>query len=1134
MRRIWVLGLLQMLLLGQSVSTEILGLVTDPTGAVIAGAQISARRVATGDVRTTTTNATGNYIFPFLAIGEFEITCTAAGFKTVVRSGVALELQQKARIDFQLQLGQQAEKVEVISAAPMLRTEDATLGSLIDSKRVIELPLNGRNFSHLATLTPGVVFGLSRTGANGQGTLSDLAPPGQMVGISANGQRDVNQHITMDGVVAVDPLHSAMLFTPSIEAVEEMRVQSAVYSAEFGMNSGAQVSLSIKSGTNQLHGSLFEFVRNDKFDARGFFLVPSQSKNVLRRNQFGAVASGPLRKDKTFWLFSWESTRERRGTPARGSVASLAMRNGDFSELLIPRNRWYPNDANPVATRSIRPPGGGTPFPNNIIPASLINPASRNLLTWKPTSPFPEGGFLAPPNFEEEALRTNTPLNLVGTEDQAIDTNQYLGRVDHRFSDNDRIFGRYVIVPAVWDRVPLARVGRQDSDYRSQNLGIGYIKIVSPAVLNELRYGLNRTSQNSLGIHTDTDFTQRDLGLDFRVTVDNNRTLTPTEEGIPNINIAGYTGMTEGRPAFAVKYVHEISDNVTINRGKHNFKFGGIYRYNVSTGRASNFARGVLNFTQDIVGVPDAFAAFMLGIPTNASSAEGLPPAGDNAQNKFGFYALDDWKISSRLTLNLGVRWDIFGAVVSGTGRLRNLSFADVHVRTIDGRVVPMLVPDPGVKEKLYDIPLTQIMPRLGIAYRVNSTTVIRIGAGQFYNAQQMNNFTILNLAPPFSGSIVIENDRANPRATIQNPLAGTAAATGPQALIRIGNLQAERGNRSLFFNNYVYQWSLEVEKSFGQSYVAGIGYVGSAGVHMDNPGFNSNNPDPGAAPIQARRPVPFYVDSRTPDQLLPIATIRNLETNVNTNYHALQMRGEKRYSKGLTFSAAFNFQKAMAIGYEINSGGGFGPQQTQDPRNRLGDYGRSLIDQRFRFVFSNVWEIPWMRTAGGLKGAILGGWAINGVVSLTSGLPVTPAQSGDSHNTGAFSAPRPHVVPGQAVENVMSGRTLDRWFNTAAFVRSKCEGCPGEGVYYGPKGYGTAGRSLFEAPAMKTWDFGLFKEFPIREGHRLQLRWESFNFLNTPQFSAPNFTFGGATFGRISGTISNNREMQFALKYMF
>ena len=358
--------------LAQTVSTEILGLVSDSSGAVIPGATVTSTRVATGDVRTTKTNDTGNYVFPLLDIGEYEVTCSMPGFKTEVVRGVTLQLQQKARIDFVLQVREQVETVEVTGAPLLLRTEDATLGMVVERKRLEDLPSNVPNFAQVATLMPGVVYGASRMGVDGQQTISSvLAPPGQIVGISAAGQRDANQNITLDGVVAVDSHHSAMLFVPSLEAVEEVKVQSAVYSAEYGMNSGAQANVAIRSGTNEFHGTAFEFLRNDKLDARGFFLHPDAEKNKLRRNQFGGVASGPILKNKTFWLASYEARRERRATPSNTSVPTLPMRSGDFSELLIPATAG-------IRTTPTRPPLGRSGFPATLRPSPTTSsrPAS--------------------------------------------------------------------------------------------------------------------------------------------------------------------------------------------------------------------------------------------------------------------------------------------------------------------------------------------------------------------------------------------------------------------------------------------------------------------------------------------------------------------------------------------------------------------------------------------------------------------------------------------------------------------------------------------------------------------------------------------------------------------------------------
>src|SRR5260221_4379662 len=353
-------------------------------------------------------------------------------------------------------------------------------------------------------------------------------------------------------------------------------------------------------------------------------------------------------------------------------------------------------------------------------------------------------------------------------------------------------------------------------------------------------------------------------------------------------------------------------------------------------------------------------------------------------------------------------------------------------------------------------------MPRLGVVYRFNDRTALRIGWGLFSSPQQTNNFNILGLNPPFSGSTVFSNDRTKPTATIQNPFAGSPAGGGPAALVMLGYLKADHQNRSVYLNNKIWQWTAELERSFGQSFVVGAAYAGSAGSNIDMPVQNWNNPDPGLGVVQNRRPYPFYVDSTAPDVLLPLGTVRRLESGTSSNYNSMQLRAEKHCSHGLTFNASFNFQKALSIGYSVNESGQFGTNYTQDPRNRKADYGRVQIDQRYRAVFSHVWEIPWMRNLKGPQGWVLGGWSINGILEFTSGLPATVAQTGDSQNTGPQSNPRPNIVAGQPVARVIDGRSLDRWFNTAAFPPSQGAGCAGEGPLLGPNGTGTAAAARF------------------------------------------------------------------------
>jgi hypothetical protein len=389
-----------------------------------------------------------------------------------------------------------------------------------------------------------------------------------------------------------------------------------------------------------------------------------------------------------------------------------------------------------------------------------------------------------------------------------------------------------------------------------------------------------------------------------------------------------------------------------------------------------------------------------------------------------------------------------------------------------------------------------------------------------------------LALNPPFSGSTAFSNDPNRPTASIAQPFLGAPVTGVPATLTVLGFLND--AGRSKYRNNDIWQWSLEIEKSFGKSFVTGMGYVGSAASNIDN-NVNVNNPDPGPGAVQGRRPFQFYVDSRNPASLLPLGGIRQFDTSTSANYNALHAYAEKRFSARLAFNASFTYSRANSVLYGANETAGFGGFFPQNPRNRKGDYGRSNIDQRLRFVYSNIYELPWMRRARGFRRLLLDGWSLNSIVVLQSGLPVTLAQTGDSHNTGIISAPRPHVVAGASVPRVWTQRSVNRWFDTSAFVRSKYEGSAGAGLYLpGTLGYGNVGVGTLDAPAQKTWDFAVFKVFRIKERHQLQFRCESFNFLNSPQFSAPDRTLGDATFGQITTTVANNRELQFGLKYVF
>lgn len=626
----------------QTASTSILGTVSDSSGATVAGAKVTILETDTGITREEITSNTGDYNFPLLNVGNYEVTVTKAGFKTESRRGIQLELNQKARVDFTLEVGAITERVEIQSAAPILNTEDASLGLVVNTRTIEELPMNGRNIGSLAVLQPGVFFG-GRMGYDGgvsgsTGTGGGVPIPGDTIAISANGQRDTDQQATLDGVTITEARVNTVPFTPSVEAIEEFKVLAGTYSAEYGTHAGAQLIMVLKSGANQFHGTAFEFLRNDKLDAEDYFQnyfnapgAAPKPKNQLRQNQFGGVFSGPIwipkiynGKNRTFFMFDYEGRRRRQpGGTGTANVPTDAFRSGDFSALL---NRRDNTSGAALPAIQIFDPITGTPFAGNIIPADRIQPAAKALSALWPA-----------------AQRINSdPLsgvNYIGTGNVKIDDDQKFVRIDHELSSKDKLFGHYVI-----DDISYTLVNAPNPNFnyfvvgRNQSAAGQYIHIFSPTLVNEFRFGYTRSVDNTLNPRSNTDFNLASLGLTgFNVLTDNNRPFTPREAGVPPITVQGFSTLQDqdGGNGFDFNQQWQWNDNVSLNRGAHSFKAGvDITRVALFRG-AANVPRGDLMFNGDIAG--NAYAAFLLGIPSQTDSPEGLPLT-DSRQTRFGLY----------------------------------------------------------------------------------------------------------------------------------------------------------------------------------------------------------------------------------------------------------------------------------------------------------------------------------------------------------------------------------------------------------------------------------------------------------------------------------------------------------------
>ncbi len=1129
----------------QTTSTTIVGTVLDASGAVLPGAKVTVLNTRTGQKREDATSSTGDYSFPLLDVGVYDVTVDAQGFKQEVRRGVVLQINDKLRVDFALQVGATTEKIEITAATATLQTEEATLGQTIEQRRVEELPLNNRNLGVLAILQPGVQYG-PRSGTDGQGFgqrqgANGVPIPGVGLAFVANGQRETNQHATLDGVVATEARVNTIPFSPSPEAVQEFRVLSGSYSAEYGFNSGAQTIIVTKSGGNEWHGSAFEYLRNDVFDAENFFQnyfnapgAARSKKNSLRQNDFGGVLTGPLwipkiydGHNKTFFMVNYEARRRRDGGIAQtANHPPLAFRNGDFSSLL----------ALPTPIKIVDPLTGAE-FAGNIIPSNRISPVAKEFMKFWP---------------EPQRVNANplTGINYTGFEQRKLDDDQAFVRVDHNFSEKDKIFGRYAFNDVTYSVIP---GDNPNFAYfvagRNQNVGTAWIHIFTPSFINEARYGYNRSVDNTLNPRANTNFDVETLGLTgFRVVNDSNRKFTPRETGVPTISVNSFSGLSEqdGGNGFDFNNLHQFNDNVTWSHGAHNSKFGFDFRRLALFRGAANTPRGGLTFSGDIAN--NGFAAFLLGYPSNTTTPEGLPLT-DTRQKRFAGYALDDWKATRKLTLNLGLRYEYNTPAIDIKGLWRSLSFTQLT------NGLPTFIPAIGTPFEFYEAQKTLFMPRLGFAFRPTDHWVVRGGFGIYYNVHQLNNYTILNLNPPKSGTSTFTNTATGGRITnaANQPVLTYTAPFGtvsPTSATGINALDPDN------HQPYVSQWSLDVQRRLPFDTVLSVGYVGNKGTHLDNR-VELNAPAPSILPNpNGRRPIPSFVDGPG-GPVRPLNMLRWLTSDANSWYHALQVNAQKRFSRGLQLNISYTYSKAEGEGYGRNESGGALPNTYQNPHDRAAEKTRYGFDFRHSAVISFLYELPTIPAFKDNIGKhIFGGWQMNGIIQLRSGLPFTVTQ------TNTINTIEGHVRPDRLSSGKLDDPTINKWYDPDAFRVVTCQQ-PGANTAAGQAlnqyltqfcHYGSAGQGILEGPGFKNVDFSLLKNTQLTEKVRLQFRAEIFNLFNTPQFGIPNTGLNGATAflpstaggafptqvtasrgpGSISSIVAPMRQMQFGLKLLF
>ncbi len=1080
-------------LYGQTSTGEFSGSVTDSSGAVVPHAKVTSTSVETGAAREVNTDSSGSYVITLLQPGVYNLSAEAQGFKKTVQNNIELRVNQRAEVNLQLQIGQVNDTVEVTGTAPLLESQSSSLGTVIDTQLTSELPLNGRNFVQLATLSPGVNgTGYSVSGTIMSGTRPDDRRPGTE--IFSNGNREGSNDFLYDGIDNNDRLTLSIVLRPGVEAIREFKVQTNLFSADQGRNSGAVVDIVTKSGSNQLHGSAFEFLRNSAMDARNFFNAKGTPFPSFRYNQFGGSFGGPVElpkiykgKDKTFFFVDYEGFRRNQQGISLVTIPTAAERTGDFSS--------FPNKIfDPATTTVVGSSYTRTQFPGNIIPASRFDPVTVKMVN---AYPLPQTAGLT--------NNYTTNLNQVQNWDQGDI------RVDHQITSNDQFFARYgiqhtaTIVPPSYPPTTIAGIPHPVllgdeasfagvSDNPVQHAVADYTHIFSPALINDFRVGFNRFRVDyTLAGTTPSE----NLGVELGVA---NANPNAFQTGLPIFSPAGYlgTGMSRSLPILRRENTFEELDNVTWTRGKHTWKFGVDVRRRQITEYQTNRGNGRFNFSAGFTAQPgqssgDAIASMLLGYPTLYEQDYLLVWPGIRGIET-GTYVADDWRVNSKLTLNIGVRWEYYSPYSEVGNRWANFNPTTDKLMIAGQNGVGSTA---GLSGDYGDF-----SPRFGFAYQALAHTVVRGGFGLFYNPNG-NGGALLRFDRqlPFGPVLSISpgDQILGPRVSDgfpPTPVVNLAVANSPT-----GNVIGVPGN---FKQAYAQQFNLTVEQEVSPiQTLFKVAYVGNLGRRLGN-SFNPNQPVPGPGATTPRRP--FY-------GVLPtLGDITYYVSDGLSDYHALQLTAEKRLTAGLTGLVGYTWAHSID---DVATDFGGGTGTPQDPTCRFCDRGNSAFDIRQRFTASFTYRLPGFARRD-LVGTVLGGWQVNGILQSQTGLPFTPGLQTSTTNTGTGS--RPNLVGNP----VSSSPTLQLWFNPAAFTTPA--------LYT----YGNAGRDILFGPGRTNLDASLFKDFKVTERLTAQFRAESFNLLNHPQFGQPNGTIGNGAVGTITSTVGNPRQMQVALRLVF
>mgnify|MGYP001563183243 FL=1 len=1052
----------------QAITGTLLGTVQDASAAVIVGAKVTVTNQNTGISTGRTTDGQGNYVAPYLAPGTYKITVEYAGFRTGVSADNVVQVNQTTRVDFTLTPGAVTEEIQVTAAAPLVQSTTSEIGAVVAAQQIQTMPLNGRLFEQLVALTPGTVA----TGFADFGENPAAAGARSAIHHSVNGLPWSGNNYTIDGVSNSEPLNAFINLTPPLDSIQEFKVQTNNPSAEFGSFGGAVVNLTMRSGTNEFHGSAFEYLRNDVFNARDFFAV---RRAPFKTNQFGGTFGGPLKRNKLFFFGDYQGLRQRSGRTQIITVPTSLQRQGVLTEGTQP---------------DIYDPLNNQPLSGKVIPPARINPITRKVADIWPA-----------PN------RAGLVENYIENNSLAATVDQFDVKVDGQLSPRDNFFARESLAqreltdpsPGNVFMAPGPGGSGFNSRSRNQNAVAGYTRTFSPTKINELRIGFNR-------------FAVTHFAPDFGVPKNN-------ELGIPNGNIAGHeytygiarftipgfhqTGGPGSTNAIRVANIFQYTDNFTWIRTRHTLKFGAdIRRVQSTLTNPQSGPRGVFEFDRNVSslqgasGTGNPWASFLLGYPWHV--VRDFVDTRPGVRMLFaGFYAQDDYRISSRLTLNVGLRWDLFSRPVEKYNRQSNFNpstgFIDLASAANRGPNVDNFLRSWG--------------PRIGLAYSPDGgKTALRSAYGISYFPDNFGatGGTLERNYPFFLIHELFTPTPYVPWRSVSDGLPGYQPVKLEPQMTPPAGFAVWVVARN-FRQDMAQMWNLSLQRQITPTLMAEGAYVATKGSHIYR-NRNVNVPLPGPGSLAERRP--YYKIAPT------ISVINQRNGDGDSSYQSAQFKLVKRYGDGLTLLASYTVSKSIDNYTHILF-------PLEDTLNRGLSTGKS-IDIPQNFVVSYSYELPvgrgkrWLSGASRLADLVAGGWTVNGITAIRSGAPMVIGVASSRLNTGTGN------WADITCQSVARPKRLDRWFDTACFADPA------------PYLFGNSGVGHVRGPGVHNWDFSAFKQFRLDEKRQVEFRAELFNLFNMPHFSNPGTTLGTGTFGRISSSALPPREIQLGMKFTF